>query len=141
VRRERQARKHSPCGEWAARAKTCGLAQRDERKRAEQDEQRIRTRLLRIPDEEWADRGERRRDECRPPGNELTAGGVSRRHRRRPERRRQRPETGLVRTENLRPDPGEHVVQRRRRLALGNCSEHPADGRLTGSTVIASSYQ
>jgi hypothetical protein len=101
VRREREASCDRPCRDRTPRTRTDGSTQRDQRESAEQDKQRIGARFLRIPDEEWTDRHESRRDERRPRRDQLTGCRIRRGHRGRPDRCRQRARAGLTRAEEL----------------------------------------
>ena len=95
------------------------------RERRHQHEQRVRARLLRVPDEERVERDERRRDQ---PGARRVEPHARRSprdgHSQRPEQRRQRPETGLAVAERFLPQPDEHVVERRRGLVARDSRQH-----------------
>ncbi len=95
----------------------------EHRRGAEEREQRVGARLLRVPDEERARCDERGCDDARSPGHEDDPGAVRDRDRRRPRERGERPQANLAEPEDLRPRPGHDVVEVRRRLGPRDLAE------------------
>ena len=127
VRRDRE-RGHDPPGGGAAGPRLLERAQPQQRReRGERDEQRVRAGLLAEPHEQRVDGDDRRRHEPRALAADPASERPHDRDRRRPDERRQRPQTDLAGAEDLRPEPAQHVVQRRRRLAIGDRVEHPRE--------------
>jgi hypothetical protein len=126
MRRECEGRDRGPGAQLARAGALPGAKEEDEGERCEQDEEGIRSRLLRVPDEQRMHGGERCRDERRPGGDERPGCQPRKRNGRRAEERRERAESYLARAEELRPHPGQEIVERWRRLALGDRREHVA---------------
>ena len=85
----------------------------------------VGARLLRVVDEQRADRGQPGDDQARPLGHELAAGQVG--HAARtpvPASAESERRPDLAGAEQLGPDPGDDVVERRRRLVLVDAVEH-----------------
>ena len=70
--------------------------EREERERAEEDEEAVRACFLRVPDEQRAHGGERCDDHAYPVGHERAGGRVADGNRERSEERRQGAQPGLV---------------------------------------------
>jgi dTDP-4-amino-4,6-dideoxygalactose transaminase len=94
-----------------------GKREGPERQGHDEREQRVGPRLLRVPDEQGVHGDEARRHHpCPPRRRELGGGGVDHRDRERAAERRERSQADLSGPEGLRPQPQEHVVERRRRI-------------------------
>jgi len=129
VRAERERGDGAPGHQPAA----AGLFERAQpqqrRQRAEQRQQRVRAGLLAEPHEHRVHRGERRGDQRRAVAAEPAPERPHDRDRRRAQQCRQRAQPRLAGPEQLRPQPGEDVVQRRGRLAVGQRVKHAAQLR------------
>ena len=104
-----------------------------EREPGEQDEQGVRARLLRVPDEHRVESGERSGHEADPDAGRARADRIDDWNERRSAERRKRPQAHLARPEHLGPQPCEAVVERGRGLAVGDPVEHVAEIHLDQS--------
>ena len=102
----------------------------EQRERREQREQRVRPRLLREPHQQRTGGGQRRHHQRRARAGQAPRGGEGGGHHRGPGQGRQRPQPELAGAEQLRPQPREHVVERRVALDVGHAREHVPKGRL-----------
>ena len=119
VRRERERGRERPAGEVPPGRRPQGTAQEEDRAGAEEDDESVGARLLRVPREERMHGDERRCDDAHPAVGEGGSGGVGDRDRSRvPNDRRERPQPDLAEPGHARPGPGEDVVEVRRRLGL-----------------------
>ncbi len=123
VRRERERGRNGPAHERPAPARAQSLSEEEQADGGEEREEAVRTGLLRVPDEERMNAHERCGDEPRPARDQHRPGAVRHGDDCGAGERRQRAETNLAEAEEARPGPGEHVVEIRRRLALGNRPE------------------
>jgi hypothetical protein len=141
VRRHRQRREDPPGDEVALFALPLPLALHrphavEERERAEEAQQRVGARLLRVPEQHRVDRDQRRRDQADPLAAQLAPDQVRDRDRGDAGDGGERAQPPLAGAGHLRPEPGEHVVEGRRRLGeadrIHRVSEahpqHPAGG-------------
>ena len=94
---------------------------------AEEDERRVGAGLLRVPDQHRVDRDEGRGQQARPAAGELPGREEGDGDRRNAEQGGKRAQADFGGPERLRPDPGEHVVERGVRLAGPDLVEHVAE--------------
>ena len=114
---EGEGRGDPPAGQVAAPAVARGAGAVEQRDGAEERQQRVGARLLRVPEQHRVDRGERRRHQAGAAAAQLGRDQVDDRDRRHPGHGGERAQPELAGAGRLRPDPGERVVERRRRLA------------------------
>ncbi len=132
-RGDRPARQRAPGGLLAR------VGEAQQRERGEEHEQRVGARLLGVVDEQRADRGEPGHEQPGPLGDELASGQVGDADERGPGQRRQRAQPELAGPEQLGPEPGDHVVERRRRLVVVDAVEHLREvevDRLDGDGLV-----
>ena len=121
---EGEPRSQRPERQVATVASAQGAGEEEQRGGAEEGEQRVRARLLRVPDQHRADRDQGRRDQAGAPVRELGADAVSDRHGGGAKQRRKRADPDLAGAEGLCPGPGEDVVEGRVGLAPLHLLEH-----------------
>ena len=115
-----------PAREQPRRRRRSRVREREERHAREQHEHLVGARLLRVPDQQRAARGQRRGDHSRPPGDQLRPRAVRHRHHQHAAHRRERAQAGLAVAEHARPQPRHAVVERWSRLGLRDQPEHLA---------------
>jgi hypothetical protein len=112
VRGEREGGGEGPPPERAVRVprRADGVEGREP---GQEDEERVRARLLRVPDEERVDGHERGGDEAGALGDQLAREREGERDGQDTRERRERSHAYLAGAEGARPEPGEHVIERR----------------------------
>ena len=116
VRRQRQRRKDAPEDQIPARPGQ-GAEEVERRKGGQEDQEGVVARLLGVPEEHRVDGDQGGGGDAGAAVAQLDAEQVGDRHRRHPGERRERAQADLACPDDLRPEPGEGVVERRRRLA------------------------
>jgi hypothetical protein len=114
---ERQRRGDSPADHVSTPTLPQGADEVEGGERGEQGEQRVAARLLRVPEQHRVDRDQSRREEAGAAIPQLGAEQVGDRNRGDARGRRERAQADIAGACELRPQPGQRVVEGRRRLA------------------------
>jgi hypothetical protein len=125
VGRQGEGRHHRPAGDRAPSRTPQRANEEVERRRREHDEQGVRARLLRVPDEVRSGGDQCRRDQPGPRRKGLAGRGEGERDGRGAEDRGEGAKGHLPGAERVRPGPRERVVERPRALDRG----HRVEGR------------
>ena len=129
VRQHRKRRRHRPPSDHPCLPAPQRFREEPEGDSAQQDQQHIGARLLRVPDHRGTRRHERRRGDPGGAGYQPPARPPRDGYHGDAEVRRERPDPDLGVPEELGPGPSQDVVQRRRRLAGGDVAERRSQAR------------
>jgi hypothetical protein len=110
--RQRKRRRDRPSGETSAGRTLESLDEEQKGEGGQEDQQRVGPGLLRVPHQHRVGRHERRGDQPCAPGDEDRRGTVGDRHGRGAGQRGERAQPHLAGAHQLRPAPGDDVVQR-----------------------------
>ncbi len=117
---ERQPRGDPPEGEVPATPIAPGADAEEQGGRGEEGEQRVGPRLLGVPEQHRVDGDQRRRHQAGAAAAQLDPDEVRDRDGCHPGQRRERAQPELAGSRHLGPEPGQRVIERRRRLAVAD---------------------